>query len=146
MIITNTRKAMEVDVSADSLGCLVDCLGYTIKKLDNTKKKLSITSTKYKVERPAPGIRYRESIYQPLHTGNILVDSLFPIGRGQRELILGDRQTGKTTIAINAIRTQKYDTLLNYFKKNIYCIYVAIGQKKKPISLNYITFLCQKNV
>jgi F-type H+-transporting ATPase subunit alpha len=94
----------------------------------------------YKVERPAPGITLRDRIYQPLHTGNILIDGLFPIGRGQRELILGDRQTGKTTVALNSIRSQKYDTLLHFFKKKLYCIYVAVGQKKNRISLNYIDF------
>jgi F0F1-type ATP synthase alpha subunit len=87
----------------------------------------------YKVERPAPGITLRDRIYQPLHTGNILIDGLFPIGRGQRELILGDRQTGKTTVALNSIRSQKYDTLLHFFKKKLYCIYVAVGQKKSNI-------------
>jgi F-type H+-transporting ATPase subunit alpha len=96
---------MRVSVSKNSLGCLVDCLGYII--ISSKEKSTSSNSYKYKVERPAPGITQRESIYQPLHTGNILVDSLFPIGRGQRELILGDRQTGKTTVAVNAILTQK---------------------------------------
>jgi F-type H+-transporting ATPase subunit alpha len=97
---------MRVSISKDSLGCLVDCLG-VIQINSKENAKLENPVHKFKVERPAPGITYRESIYQPLHTGNILVDSLFPIGRGQRELILGDRQTGKTTVAINAILTQK---------------------------------------
>jgi F-type H+-transporting ATPase subunit alpha len=85
------------------------------------------------MERLAPGIPFRQTINQPLHTGNILIDGLFPIGRGQRELILGDRQTGKTTIALNAIRAQKFDSLLSFFSKNVYCIYVAVGQKKSNI-------------
>jgi len=122
---------MCVQVNSTSLGCLVDCLGYVILKKGN-QKNLQVNCY-YKVERPAPGITLRQSIFQPLHTGNILVDSLFPIGRGQRELILGDRQTGKTTVAINAIRTQKYDTLLRHFKKNLYCVYVSVGQKKSNI-------------
>jgi F-type H+-transporting ATPase subunit alpha len=96
---------MRVAISKDSLGCLVDCLGYV--KINSKESFKNSKVYKYKVERPAPGITQRESIYQPLHTGNILVDSLFPIGRGQRELILGDRQTGKTTVAINAVLTQK---------------------------------------
>jgi len=96
-----------------------------------------------KIQRHAPGIILRKSVYQPLHTGNILVDSLFPIGRGQRELILGDRQTGKTTIAINAIRTQQFDSLLHYYRKKIYCVYVAVGQKKSNI-LKLYSFL-EKN-
>jgi proton translocating ATP synthase F1 alpha subunit len=107
-------------------------LGYQLRntvKVNNDSKNATI-----RLERPAPGITLRAPIFQPLHTGSILVDSLFPIGRGQRELILGDRQTGKTSIAINAIRTQKYDNLLKFFNKNLYCFYVAIGQKKSNIT------------
>jgi len=122
---------MYIKVSSNSLGSLVDCLGYPL--LTSNLKSKDIKSVNFKTERPAPGITLRAPIYQPLHTGNILVDGLFPIGRGQRELILGDRQTGKTTIAINAIRTQKYDTILNHFKKYLYCVYVAVGQKKSNI-------------
>jgi proton translocating ATP synthase F1 alpha subunit len=122
---------MTVRISMNSLGGIVDCLGYSIMSNDKPTTKNAVTY--YRVERPAPGITLRQSIFQPLHTGNILVDSLFPIGRGQRELILGDRQTGKTTVAVNAIRTQKYDTLLNSYKKRLYCIYVAVGQKKSNI-------------
>jgi len=109
MTITNTSYPMRVKINSNSLGCLVDCLGYTIvNSFSNPTIKIdSKQETFYNVERAAPGITLREAIYQPLHTGSILVDSLFPIGRGQRELILGDRQTGKTTIAINAILTQK---------------------------------------
>jgi len=107
ILVKNTAYPMRVSISKDSLGCLVDCLGIVqINSNDNVNRTENPTY-KFKVERPAPGITYRENIYQPLHTGNILVDSLFPIGRGQRELILGDRQTGKTTVAINAILTQK---------------------------------------
>jgi len=122
---------MYVQVNSLTLGNLVDCLGYTVKLLPSSQT--SSRKTKYKVERQSPGITLRQSIYQPLHTGNILIDGLFPIGRGQRELILGDRQTGKTTLAINSIRSQKFDSLINYFKKRLYCVYVAIGQKKSNI-------------
>ena len=125
----------------NALGGIIDCLGYNIL---NNKKSTSQKEVFYRVERPAPGITLRQSIFQPLHTGNILVDSLFPIGRGQRELILGDRQTGKTTVAVNAIRTQKYDTLLNSYNKNLYCIYVAVGQKKSNIIKLYY-FLKQED-
>jgi len=134
MTIYGTSQPMTVMIQPYSIGCLVDCLGYSIIDSKTSfsfyKKK---TSIQYKVERSAPSIILRRSIFQPLHTGNILVDSLFPIGRGQRELILGDRQTGKTTVALNAIRTQKYDSLLRYFKKKIYCIYVSVGQKKSNV-------------
>lgn len=123
---------MYIKVNSLSLGNILDCLGYNLISPFKKYKNLNYP-VKYKVERTAPGITLREHIRQPLHTGNIIVDGLFPIGRGQRELILGDRQTGKTTIAINAIRTQKYDSLLNRFNKNLYCVYVAIGQKKSNV-------------
>lgn len=126
--IYNNEHPMYVQIGIHSLGSLVDCLGLIILPKDT-----SVSGCGYKVERPAPGITLRTRIYQPLHTGNILIDSLFPIGRGQRELILGDRQTGKTTVAVNAIRSQKSDSLLSFFKKNLYCIYVAVGQKKSNI-------------
>jgi proton translocating ATP synthase F1 alpha subunit len=130
--VYNRNHPMYVQVSAKSLGSLVDCLGLII--LSQSRVSLGLDNSRsYKVERPAPGITLRTRIYQPLHTGNILIDSLFPIGRGQRELILGDRQTGKTTVAINSIRSQKSDNLLSIFKKNLYCIYVAVGQKKSNI-------------
>jgi F-type H+-transporting ATPase subunit alpha len=106
ILVKNTAYPMRVSISKDSLGCLVDCLGI-VQINSNENARTENATYKFKVERPAPGITYRENIYQPLHTGNILVDSLFPIGRGQRELIIGDRQTGKTTVAINAILTQK---------------------------------------
>jgi len=127
--ILSTGSPLFVLVSSSSLGQLVDCLGYRF--LSGT---IPATSLYHKVERPAPGITYRQSIGEPLHTGNILVDGSFPIGRGQRELILGDRQTGKTTVAINAIRIQMFDSILQFFKRTIYCIYVAVGQKKSNLA------------
>lgn len=130
-IVFSTKKPLYVQVGVNRLGGVVDCLGYFVRGLE--KITTENETHFYKVERPAPGITLRDRIYQPLHTGNIIVDSLFPIGRGQRELILGDRQTGKTTVALNSIRSQKYDTLLHFFKKKLYCVYVAIGQKKSTI-------------
>ena len=73
------------------------------------------------VESPAPGIIDRQSVFEPLQTGVISIDSMIPIGRGQRELIVGDRQTGKTSIGVDSILNQKYASLL--------CIYIPIGQK-----------------
>ena len=82
------------------------------------------------IQRPifkiAPGVMTREEVNEPLKTGLLLIDSMIPIGKGQRELIIGDRQTGKTAIAI--------DTILNQKGKDVYCIYVAIGQKSSTIS------------
>ena len=80
----------------------------------------------FPIERKAPGIMERESVARPLETGILAIDSMFPIGRGQRELIIGDRQTGKTTIAI--------DTIINQKHKNVVCVYVAIGQKASSIT------------
>lgn len=89
--------------------------------------KGKIESTDYRaVEEPAPGIVDRKSVDTPLETGILSIDSMFPIGRGQRELIIGDRQTGKTSIAT--------DTILNQKGKNVICIYVAIGQKASTVS------------
>ena len=84
------------------------------------------------IESPAPGIVARRSVYEPLQTGLVAVDAMIPIGRGQRELIIGDRQTGKTAIAV--------DTILNQKGKGVICVYVAIGQKASSVAqvLNYI--------
>ena len=78
------------------------------------------------IERPAPGIAERKSVSVPMETGILAIDSMFPIGRGQRELIIGDRQTGKTSIAT--------DTIINQKGKDVICIYVAIGQKASTIA------------
>ena len=89
-------------------------------------EKDKIETTDYRpVEEPAPGIVDRKSVDTPLETGILAIDSMFPIGRGQRELIIGDRQTGKTSIAI--------DTILNQKGKDVICIYVAIGQKASTV-------------
>lgn len=82
------------------------------------------------VERKAPGVITRESVTEPMLTGYKIVDSMLPIGRGQRELIVGDRQTGKTTIAIDTILNQRY---ANQEDIEIFCVYVGIGQKKSSI-------------
>ena len=108
-------------VGEDFLGRVVDALGSPIDGLG------PIRSTAYRpIESPAPGIIHRSSVKRPLETGILTIDSMFPIGRGQRELIIGDRQTGKTTIAL--------DTILNQKDKNTVCIYVAIGQKASSVA------------
>ena len=108
-------------VGDDFLGRVVDALGNPIDG------KGAIHSVGYRpVECPAPGIIERESVCRPMETGIISIDSMFPIGRGQRELIIGDRQTGKTTIAL--------DTILNQKGKDCICIYVAIGQKAYSVA------------
>src|SRR5699024_1565224 len=84
------------------------------------------------IESPAPGVMDRKSVDEPLQTGIKAIDALVPIGRGQRELIIGDRQTGKTTVAV--------DTILNQKDQNMICIYVAIGQKDSTVRSTVETF------
>jgi F-type H+-transporting ATPase subunit alpha len=86
----------------------------------------SVHRVKRKVEVKAPGIIYRKSVHEPMQTGIKAIDAMIPIGRGQRELIIGDRQTGKTAVAI--------DTIINQKGQNMYCIYVAIGQKQSTVA------------
>ena len=121
-IVKRTYKVMEVPVGDELLGRVVDPLGSPIDQ----KGKLK-TKKRYPIERVASGVMTRESVNEPLETGILAIDSMFPIGKGQRELIIGDRQTGKTTIAV--------DTIINQKGKNVKCVYVAIGQKKSTISL-----------
>jgi F-type H+-transporting ATPase subunit alpha len=119
--VTATGKILSVPVGEGLIGRVVNPLG---EPLDN---KGPIKSEKsYPVEKIAPGVIERESVKEPLQTGVKAIDALIPIGRGQRELIIGDRQTGKTAIAIDAIINQK--------GKDVICIYVAIGQKESKIA------------
>lgn len=85
-----------------------------------------VSSNTRLIESPAPGIISRRSVYEPLQTGLLAIDSMIPIGRGQRELIIGDRQTGKTAVAT--------DTILNQKGENVICVYVAIGQKASSVA------------
>lgn len=120
-VVRKTGKVSEVMVGDQFLGRVIDATG---KAIDGLKP---INTNIYRpIERVAPGVMTRKSIDQPLETGIIIIDSMFPIGRGQRELIIGDRQTGKTTIAI--------DTIINQKGKDVYCVYVAIGQKSSSVS------------
>lgn len=116
-----TGRILEVPVGPELLGRVVDALGNPI----DGKGELSTTLTD-KVEKIAPGVIARQSVDQPVMTGYKAVDTMIPIGRGQRELIIGDRQTGKTAMAIDAIIAQKHS--------GIKCIYVAIGQKRSTIA------------
>lgn len=119
--VRRTGKIVEVPVGDAMLGRVVNALGQAIDG------KAPIETTKSRpVERVAPGVITRKSVHQPLMTGLKIIDSMIPIGKGQRELIIGDRQTGKTAIAI--------DTIINQKGKDVYCIYVAIGQKASTIA------------
>ena len=119
--VKRTGKVVSVPVGESLLGRVVNALGEPIDG------KGPITAAAYNpIETPAPGIIDREPVNEPLQTGIKAIDSMIPIGRGQRELIIGDRQTGKTTIAT--------DTILNQKGKNVICIYVAIGQKRSTVA------------
>ena len=119
--VKSTHRILEVPVGDALIGRVVNALGQPI---DNEGE---IKTDKYRpVERKASGVIDRQSVKQPLKTGIKIIDAMIPIGRGQRELIIGDRQTGKTSIAI--------DTILNQKDQNVICIYVAIGQKESTVS------------
>lgn len=118
--VKRTGRIMEVPVGESLLGRVVNPLG---QPLDG-KGPLE-TSEFRAVESPAPGVMDRKSVHEPLQTGIKAIDSMIPIGRGQRELIIGDRQTGKTTIAV--------DTIINQKKEDVICVYVAIGQKQSTV-------------
>ena len=120
-IVKPTGKVAEVPVGDAMMGRVVNALGQPIDG-----KGPIVSSESRPIEYPAPGVLQRKSVNQPLQTGIKAIDSMIPIGRGQRELIIGDRQTGKTAIAI--------DTILNQKGEDVICIYVAIGQKKSTVA------------
>lgn len=128
-VVKRTNRIVDVNVGMGILGRVVDALGNPIDSDEPISNVI-----KSSMENPAPGIIERQSINEPLMTGIRIVDALFPIGRGQRELIIGDRQTGKTAIALDAIINQKqYNDKLSA-KEKVYCIYVAIGQKRSSVA------------
>ena len=119
-IVKTTGRILEVPVGRELLGRVVDALGTPI----DGKGPLNAKATAA-IERVAPGVIYRKSVSQPVQTGYKAIDAMVPVGRGQRELIIGDRQTGKTALAI--------DTIINQKSSGIKCVYVAIGQKASSI-------------
>lgn len=127
--IKRTGKIVEVPVGKGLLGRVVDALG---RPIDG---KGELQNVEYRqVEVKAPGIIARQSVGEPMQTGIKAIDSLIPIGRGQRELIIGDRQTGKTAIVVDTIINQAPAHLGSDEKKKLYCIYVAIGQKRSTVA------------
>merc|ERR1711930_23653 len=128
-VVKRTGAIVDVPVGMEVLGRVVDALGNPI----DGKGPLG-TNEKFRVGLKAPGIIPRQSVSEPMQTGIKAVDSLVPIGRGQRELIIGDRQTGKTAVAIDAIINQKGFNEADDAKKKLYCIYVAIGQKRSTVA------------
>ena len=120
-LVNRTKQVMEVPVGENMLGRVVNSLGQPIDGLGEIK-----TNKTRPIEVIAPGVIKRKSVDTPLETGITMIDAITPIGRGQRELIIGDRQTGKTAIAI--------DTIINQKDKGVICIYVAIGQKNSTVA------------
>jgi F-type H+-transporting ATPase subunit alpha len=116
-----TGRILEVPVGPELLGRVVNSLGESIDGKGAINAKLTD-----KIEKVAPGVIWRQSVSQPLQTGLKAIDSMVPVGRGQRELIIGDRQTGKTAVAVDAIINQK--------GQNVFCVYVAVGQKASTVA------------
>ena len=129
-VVKRTGAIVDVNVGKKLLGRVVDALGNPIDGKGELDKKLE----RRRVEVKAPGIIPRQSVNQPMQTGLKALDTLIPIGRGQRELIIGDRQTGKTAIAIDTIINQKDINKSGEEKDKLYCIYVAIGQKRSTVA------------
>ena len=128
--VKRTNSIVDVPVGKELLGRVVDGLGNPI----DGKGALSSKIQRQRVEVKAPGIIPRQSVSEPMQTGLKSIDTLIPIGRGQRELIIGDRQTGKTAVAIDAIINQKKINESDDEKKKLYCVYVAIGQKRSTVA------------
>ena len=128
--VKRTNSIVDVPVGKDLLGRVVDGLGNPI----DGKGNLSQTLKRQRVEVKAPGIIPRQSVNEPMQTGLKSIDTLIPVGRGQRELIIGDRQTGKTAVAIDTIINQREINESKDEKKKLYCVYVAIGQKRSTVA------------
>ena len=129
-VVKRTGSIVDVPIGMEMLGRVLDALGNPIDG-----KGPILSTQRQRVELKAPGIIPRKSVHEPMQTGLKAVDSLVPIGRGQRELIIGDRQTGKTAIAVDTILNQR----INFEEggddaQKLYCIYVAIGQKRSTVS------------
>tara|TARA_B100001559_G_C16285057_1_gene522459 strand:- start:247 stop:789 length:543 start_codon:yes stop_codon:yes gene_type:complete len=126
-VVKRTKRIASIKVGKGMLGRVVDCLGKPIDGRGDIKGDCY----EMPLERKAPGVLFREPVSEPLQTGIKAIDSMVPIGRGQRELIIGDRQTGKTTVAIDTIINQK-----KFYEEGspVYCIYVAVGQKGSTVA------------
>src|SRR3989338_7919948 len=119
--VKRTGRILSISVGDDLIGRVINPVGQTIDGGAALKSK-----TFYPIEKIAPGVMTREPVSQPVQTGIKAIDAMIPVGRGQRELIIGDLQTGKTAVAI--------DTILNQKGQNMICIYVAIGQKESKVA------------
>src|SRR3954469_3736675 len=119
--VKTTGRILEVPVGPELIGRVVDALGQPIDGKGPVNAKMTDV-----IEKVAPGVIARKSVSQPVQTGLKAIDAMVPVGRGQRELIIGDRQTGKTAVAVDAIINQK--------GKDLFCIYVAVGQKASTVA------------
>jgi F-type H+-transporting ATPase subunit alpha len=128
-VVKRTGAIVEVPVGRGLLGRVVDALGNPIDG-----KGPIVAEKRMRVETKAPGIIPRKSVHEPMSTGLKAIDALIPIGRGQRELVIGDRQTGKTAILIDTILNQKRFNAAGDEKQKLYCVYVAIGQKRSTVA------------
>ncbi|MAJ85366.1 MAG: F0F1 ATP synthase subunit alpha, partial [Candidatus Pelagibacter sp.] len=128
--VKRTNSIVDVPVGKELLGRVVDGLGNPIDGKGNLPSNIK----KKRVEVKAPGIIPRQSVNEPMQTGLKAIDSLIPIGRGQRELIIGDRQTGKTSVIVDTIINQKEINNQKDESKKLYCIYVSIGQKRSTVA------------
>ncbi len=128
-IVRRTGQIVEVPTGRELLGRVVDALGNPIDGKGPIK-----ASSSSRIEVKAPGIIPRKSVHEPMQTGLKAIDALVPIGRGQRELIIGDRQTGKTAVAVDAIINQKTINASPNEKEHLYCVYVSIGQKRSTVA------------
>jgi F-type H+-transporting ATPase subunit alpha len=134
--VSRSGEIASIEVGEEMCGRVVDTLGHPIDGKGDIKGKLYTMP----LERKAPGVIYRQPVTEPLQTGIKAIDSMIPIGRGQRELLIGDRQTGKTAVAIDTIINQK-----EFYDKGepVYCIYVAVGQKASTVA--QVTSILEKN-
>jgi F-type H+-transporting ATPase subunit alpha len=128
--VKRTQEIVSAPVGKGLLGRVVDALGNPI----DGKGPLTNVAERRRVDVKAPGILPRKSVHEPMSTGIKAIDTLVPIGRGQRELIIGDRQTGKTAVAIDAILNQKAINARGNESEKLYCIYVVIGQKRSTVA------------
>ena len=136
MTVRRTGRIASIDVGEGMLGRVVDPLGVPL----DGRGKIGGELTEMPLERKAPGVIFRQPVTEPLQTGIKSIDAMIPIGRGQRELIIGDRQTGKTAIAIDTIINQRENYLAG---DPVYCIYVAVGQKGSTVA-NIVNTLREK--
>lgn len=129
-IVKRTGEIVDIPVGMELLGRVVDALGNPIDGKGPLK-----TTERRRAQLKAPGILPRQSVSQPVQTGLKSVDAMVPIGRGQRELIIGDRQTGKTAVALDAMLNQKrWNNTSADESKKLYCVYVAVGQKRSTVA------------